>query len=115
VQIHHHPQVVKYVREHKVPLELCPTSNWLTNAVPSLGAHPFRKLMDEGVLVTLNSDNPGIFAIDLPNEYQVLVEHLGFKRAEFDRINDIAAAASLFRWPRNSNIGLGPFNKYVAY
>jgi adenosine deaminase len=114
VQIAGSPSVLEFVRERGVPLELCPTSNWLTNAVPTLEAHPFKKLMNAGVKVTINSDDPGVFGIDLTNEYRVLHEKLGLSEADFTRINDTAAAHSFVPlaarrkvWPRPINDLLG--------
>lgn len=107
VQIHKSLEVMEFVKQKRVPLELCPTSNWLTNAVPSTSQHPFRKLMDAGVLVTINSDDPGVFDIDLTHEYEVLAREHHFTREEFARCNDVAAAASFIpfavkqmHWPR---------------
>lgn len=113
VQIHKSHDVMKFVCEQKVALELCPTSNWLTSAVPSTAAHPFRQLMEAGVPVTLNSDDPGIFNIDLVNEYDVMAREHHFSHAEFDRINDTAAAFSFLPlsekqkyWPRQIETGI---------
>lgn len=107
VQIHRSPEIMRFVADRRVPLELCPTSNWLTNAVPSLKEHPFRRLMENGVKVTLNTDDPGVFDIDLTNEYRVLEKQHGFSKEEFERMNDVAAAASFVPfelkqayWPR---------------
>ena len=113
LQIHQDLRAMDELARRKIPLEICPTSNWLTNAVPSIAKHPIRKLIDHGVLVTLNSDDPGIFDIDLTNEYRVLAEELAFTREEFDHMNDIAAAASFIShkhkqavWPRAINRAL---------
>jgi adenosine deaminase len=107
VQIYKSKETMDFVKARGVPLELCPTSNWLTNAVSSTAAHPFRQLMEYGVPVTINSDDPGVFDLDLTNEYRVLATEHGFTRAEFDRCNDTAAAASFISlkekqkvWPR---------------
>lgn len=107
LQVHRSPEMMRYLRDHQIPLELCPTSNWLTNAVPSIEAHPFRKLMEAGVPVTINSDDPGIFDIDLTNEYRVLRDLHGLTLADFERCNDTAAAHSFLplevkqkNWPR---------------
>ena len=117
VQIYKSPEVMKFVISKKVPLELCPTSNWLTNAVQTLGHHPFRYLMENGVLVTLNSDDPGVFNIDLTNEYAVLQKELKFTEAEFTRVNDIAASASFIpmeekqkHWPRKIDPSIAPLS-----
>lgn len=107
VQIAKDPQAMAYIRERKIPLELCPVSNWLTNAVPSVASHPFRKLMEAGVPVTLNTDDPGVFNITLLDEYENLHKLHSFTEQEFNYINDIAAAASFIPlarkqavWPR---------------
>ncbi len=107
VQIQHSPEMIEFIRSRGITLELCPTSNWLTHAVPRLDAHPFRRLMEAGVPVTINSDDPGVFGIDLTNEYRVLHESLGLTLDDFNRCNDTAAAASFIPhdqkqkvWPR---------------
>ncbi len=107
LQIIRDAKVMQEVIDSKITLELCPTSNWLTNGVPSLSAHPFRKLMEAKVLTTINSDDPGVFGIDLTNEYHLLAQTYQFTDAEFDYCNDIAARASFIPlaqkqkyWPR---------------
>ncbi len=117
VQIYKSPELMKFVRDRRVPLELCPTSNWLTNAVPSRAAHPFRILMEAGVPVTVNSDDPGVFDIDLVNEYELLSREHRLTREEFDRCNDTAAACSFIPleekkkyWPRQIETRLAPWS-----
>ncbi|MEZ0392547.1 MAG: adenosine deaminase [Pseudobdellovibrionaceae bacterium] len=107
LQIISDPSIVTFVREQGIPLELCVTSNWLTQAIPNLQDHPIRKLMQSGVLVTINSDDPGIFDSNLLKEYQLLAQSYGFTAAEFDQCNDVAAQASFLPlmkkqsvWPR---------------
>ncbi len=107
LQIVHEARAIEFVKKNKIVLELCPTSNYLTNAIKTLGEHPFRRLMEQGVLTTLNSDDPGIFDIDLVNEYKILSELHKFSAAEFEHINDLAASASFIPlaqkqkvWPR---------------
>lgn len=101
------PHVIALLREKNVPLEVCPTSNWLCGSVPSVAEHPIRRLMEAGIAVTINSDDPSLFGIDLCHEYAVLEREHGFTREEFDRCNAIAAehsflaAGDLARvWPR---------------
>ena len=113
VQIWRSEQALEFIKSRRIPLELCPTSNWLTRAVPALEAHPFVGLMNEGVRVTINADDPGVFGIDLVNEYRILSEMHGLDTDDFTRINDVAAAASFipFRekqavWPRAIDNGL---------
>lgn len=94
LQIIHSPQALQKVLDSKTTLELCPTSNWLTNAIPSKEAHPFQKLTELGVPTTINSDDPGIFGIDLTNEYQLLNQYFQMTEKEFRAANDRAAHAS---------------------
>jgi adenosine deaminase len=89
--------VMALVRENNVVLEVCPTSNWLCNSVASTRAHPIRRLMEAGVPVTINSDDPGLFGIDLCHEYALLQREHGFTREEFERCNAVAAGHSFLR------------------
>ncbi len=57
------------VREREIPLEVCPTSNVFTGIVPSLAEHPFPQLLEAGLVVTLNSDDPAMFHSPLLDEY----------------------------------------------
>ena len=91
------PGVMALVRRRNVALEVCPTSNWLCNSVPSTREHPVRRLMEAGVPVTINSDDPSLFGIDLCHEYELLHREHGFTREEFERCNEVAAAHSFLR------------------
>ena len=104
------PDVMDLIKRENVLLELCPTSNRLTNSVPSIGAHPLRKLMEAGVMVSINSDDPHLFGIDLCHEYDVVHNELGLTLEDFNQINDHAAACSFLPleekqkvWPRKIN------------
>ena len=63
------PEVINYIKEKNIHLEICPTSNWLTNNVKSLENHPIVELYKNDVSISLNSDDPQIMNIDLLNEY----------------------------------------------
>lgn len=63
------PVLVDYLREKQIPLEICPTSNVCLKVVPNFAAHPLPQLMAEGLLVTLNSDDPPFFNTTLTLEY----------------------------------------------
>ena len=69
------PALVARLRELQGPLEICQTSNVCTGAVPSLAAHPFRRLWDAGLYLTLNSDDPPYFWTSLKREYAIAAEH----------------------------------------
>ena len=88
------PSVVALVRERGVTLEMCPTSNLRTGAVSDLADHPARRLLDQDVSITINTDNPGLFAVDLTNQLQVCVERLGFSEDDLRRVTSNAIDAS---------------------
>lgn len=94
VSVAEDPSVVALVRERDVTLEMCPTSNRRTGAVPSLEEHPARRLLDQEVSVTINTDNPGLFAVDLTNELRVCVERLGFSDDDLRGVTSNAIDAS---------------------
>ena len=63
------PRLVLELRDRGIPLEVCPTSNVAVGGVASLAEHPVGRLMDEGVVVTINSDDPPMFGTTLSEEF----------------------------------------------
>jgi len=76
------PSLVSYLSERQLPVDVSPTSNVCTRCVPSLAAHPLRRMVEAGLFVTLNSDDPPMFGTSLSNEYLVAASSLGFSPAE---------------------------------
>ena len=69
------PSLMDYLKEHSIPLEVCPTSNIITGKyVQTYEKHPIKQFMDEGLFVTVNTDDPMLFDIDLNGEYESLAE-----------------------------------------
>ncbi|MFJ5877995.1 adenosine deaminase [Streptomyces sp. NPDC093088] len=71
------PELLAYLAEHRIALEVCPTSNIATRAVATLDEHPIGRMVDAGILVTVNSDDPPMFGTDLNSEYAVAARLLG--------------------------------------
>ena len=94
VQIYRDEKVMEIVRERKIVLELCPTSNMLTNAIPNLREHPLKKFLNFGILTTINTDDPGIFNTNMNREYRIARDLIGMSREELDRCAQIAAERS---------------------
>ncbi|MEW2589507.1 adenosine deaminase [Micromonospora aurantiaca] len=63
------PALLTYLAERRIPLEISPTSNVRTRAVPSLDAHPLPRIVEAGVPVSINSDDPPMFGTTLNDEY----------------------------------------------
>lgn len=76
------PALVAELAESGMVLEVCPTSNVLLGVVPSLEQHPIGALIDAGVQVTINTDDPGYFGTTLTGELQTVAELLGWTRAD---------------------------------
>ena len=72
------PRLVAALTEKKIPLELCFTSNLQTKAVASVGDYPIRFLWEQGVCVTVNTDNMTVSGTNLHQEYKALEQHFGF-------------------------------------
>src|SRR6185312_7340903 len=107
VQIYRDADVMKSVRDRGIVLELCPTSNMLTNAIPNLREHPLKKFIDFGIQATINTDDPGIFNTNMNREYRIAREMIGMTPADLDKCAQIAAERSFIplakrqkAWPR---------------
>src|SRR5208337_1107904 len=74
------------LKERGIPLELNPTSNVRTGVCSSFAAHPLRRYFDQGLLVSLNSDDPAFFGSDVANEYLLAHTVLGFTREELRQL-----------------------------
>lgn len=85
---------IRLARERKTAFEVCITSNYQTGVVKSIEAHPFKKMIDEGLAATLNTDDPSISQITLSNEYKAAAETLGLSMGALKERVVTAALAS---------------------
>jgi adenosine deaminase len=79
------PKLMTLLRDKKICLEMCPTSNFLTRAVPSLEQHPLPQILRAGIPVSINTDDPGIFGVSLPNEIMNCKTKMGLSQEEIDQ------------------------------
>jgi adenosine deaminase len=84
------------VRGEGIPLEVCITSNVQTQAVKGFAAHPARRYLEQGLRVTLNTDDPGVSGIQMTHEHEVAMQELGFTWEDLGRAV-LNGAESLFR------------------
>jgi aminodeoxyfutalosine deaminase len=72
------PELVEELVARQIPVEICLTSNLRTGCCASLAEHPVRRYFDQGLLITLNTDDPAMFGTSLTREYQLVQENFGF-------------------------------------
>jgi aminodeoxyfutalosine deaminase len=72
------PDLMQELAQRQIPIEICVTSNVKTGVCPNLGDHPVRRYFDEGLMVTINTDDPAMFGTSLSQEYQLAQENFGF-------------------------------------
>ncbi|MEZ4940842.1 MAG: adenosine deaminase [Saprospiraceae bacterium] len=92
------PSLVDFLREHKIHLEVCPTSNIQTNVYPGLPDHPIDKLYRSGVSLGINTDARTISNVTLTDEYQKLAQTFHWGKTEFLACN-LAAVDHAFTRP----------------
>lgn len=80
------PKLMEYLAQHRIGIESCPTSNIHTSTVDSYLAHPLKTFLDAGILVGLNTDDPGVSAIDIGHEYVVAAKKMGLSDGELAQL-----------------------------
>ncbi len=80
------PALMTAIRERRIPLEVSVSSNVCLGVFASASDHPFPLLEREGIVVTVNSDDPPLFNTTLCQEYAILVEAFGFGHADLGRL-----------------------------
>ena len=88
------PGVITLLKQRRIPLEMCLVSNARTGVCPSIRDHPIKTYFRDGLLVTVNSDDPAMFNSTLTDEYVALVRELGFTLEEVKRVALNAVEAS---------------------
>lgn len=72
------PDLVEELAYRQVPVEICLTSNLRTGSCKSIAEHPAKSYFDQGVMITLNTDDPALFNTTLSREYQLAQETFAF-------------------------------------
>jgi aminodeoxyfutalosine deaminase len=85
-------ELMEELRRRQIPLELNPSSNVRTGVCASFAEHPLREYFDQGLMITLNSDDPAFFGSSVANEYRLAHEIHDFTHSELK-----ALAANSFR------------------
>ena len=95
-------RLLEELRERRIPLEMCPSSNVQTKAVPSLLEHPILEFLRKGLIVTVNTDNMTVSDTTVEREFGLLREKLGMTQEEHRQLLLNAADAAFLteeeRW-----------------
>jgi aminodeoxyfutalosine deaminase len=89
------PRLLDHLRDHHVPVEMCPTSNVRTRSVAGWDVHPLPRFLDHGIPVTLSTDDPGMFGVELNDEYVGVATAFGLSRAELTELARTGMRAAL--------------------
>ncbi|MBK5216420.1 MAG: adenosine deaminase [Propionibacteriales bacterium] len=107
------PELLTYLVEHGIVLEVCPTSNLATGVVASLDDHPICDMVAAGVHVTVNSDDPPMFATSLNAEYEVAARLLDLDETGVADLSKAAVDASFMDAPAKTAL-LAEIDAYTA-
>lgn len=95
-------RLLEELRERRIPLEMCPSSNVQTKAVPSLLEHPILEFLRKGLMVTVNTDNMTVSDTTVEREFGLLREELGMTQEEHRQLllnaTDAAFLTEEERW-----------------
>jgi len=106
VRILEDPRVVDLAREKRIPFEVCVTSNHHSGVVDSVRDHPLSRMLEEGLNVTINTDDPSISRITLGHEYQTVTETFGLPIWLLRERVLAAVRASFLSPPERQRLGL---------
>lgn len=90
-------ECMRLLEKEQIVLEMCPTSNVQTKAVPSISEHPIRTFFDRGLAVTVNTDNMTVSSTTLDQEYALLKKQFHFTDAELAKMSQNAMRGAFAR------------------
>lgn len=93
------PALLRRLAAERVPLTVCPLSNVRLRCVPTLADHPLRRLLDAGVPVTINSDDPAYFGGYVEDNYRAAAQALGLTDAQLQDLADTSLRSSFLPGP----------------
>ena len=99
-RLYEDPDLMQYVIDFRIPIEICLTSNVQTHAVSSFAEHPLRLYYDEGIVVSLNTDNRLMSATTVTEEYWRAHQHLGFTWEELVEVAMMGFESAFLHWKK---------------
>jgi adenosine deaminase len=105
------PELTGRIADERVPLTVCPISNVvIANVIDDVADHPFNRQREAGVLVTVNSDDPGMMGTTICDDYEAVTDRFQY---DADTIEDVALDAIDASWaPADEQIALR--DRFVA-
>jgi adenosine deaminase/aminodeoxyfutalosine deaminase len=105
------PELLEVLAQRQIPLELNVTSNLRTGCCPYLHDHPVKRYFEEGLMVTLNSDDPPFFGANLLDEYLLAHNEFAFSLEQLRELAANSVEAS-FLPPQKKLALLGDVERY---
>lgn len=93
------PALVERLRRDQIPLEVCPSSNVCLGVAPSIEDHPIQKMLDAGLNVSVNSDDPPMFDTTLTDEFIRCSAAFGWSEEQVKGLTDRAVASAFLSGP----------------
>lgn len=90
----HSPETIARLIDKNIALEVCPSSNIALGLFPDMDSHPFKQLLDAGVKISLNSDDPPFFKTTLVNEYEKVQQFYNYTNEKMSGITQMAVEAA---------------------
>lgn len=109
----HDTDLVEELAERQIPVEICITSNLRTGVCKTVAEHPVKSYFDQGVMVTLNTDDPALFRTSLAREYQLAQDTFGFSDEHLRELARNSFEASFLPADKKLEL-LGLFDAAVA-
>jgi adenosine deaminase len=106
------PALVDVLRERQIPLEVCPSSNVCLGFAPSFAEHPINAMIDHGLNVSVNSDDPPMFNTTLSGEWERCVETFGWSKDRMMSIQVQTIEAAFVSESRKSELNAAVGNYF---
>jgi adenosine deaminase len=103
-RLHEDPDLMRYVNDFRIPLEVCLTSNVQTRAAPSLEQHPLRLYYDQGLIVTINTDNRLMSGTTMTDEFLRAHESLDFGWDEICELTVMGFESAFLPWQEKAAV-----------
>lgn len=90
----HSPETIARLKDKNIALEVCPSSNVALGLFKDLPSHPLNRLLQEGLSISLNSDDPPFFRTNLAQEYELAQKTFGYSDAQMNQFTRMAIDAA---------------------